>query len=124
MNIQKLCSLIDENKNELFNLLSSLIKINSENFGSRGNEKNMAEYVHKLCLELGMESSVYSPLDIPNFTECEDYMDGRNLEERYCVSAKVKGTDDVNELMKYVTEKFSAEVRVMINTQLRRCCFL
>lgn len=99
MNIQKLCSLIDENKNELFNLLSSLIKINSENFGSSGNEKNMAEYVHKLCLELGMESSVYSPLDIPDFTECEDYMDGRNLEERYCVSAKVKGTDDVNELM-------------------------
>ncbi len=34
VNVTQLCDLIDERKQELFDLLSSLIRINSENFGA------------------------------------------------------------------------------------------
>ena len=44
MDIKHICRLIDENKEELFGLLSSLIKINSENFITHGNERDIPTY--------------------------------------------------------------------------------
>ena len=49
MDIKRICAIIDERKEELFELLSSLVKINSENFMTHGNEKALAEHVNKLC---------------------------------------------------------------------------
>ena len=42
MNKTELYRLIDQRKEELFDLLCKLIRINSENFGSYGNEKECA----------------------------------------------------------------------------------
>ena len=99
MDIKTICSLIDERKQELFELLSSFIKINSENFRSKGNEEKLARYIHKLCLDLGLDSDLYSPMDIENFENHPDYMHGRNLENRYNVTARLKGYEDKNDLM-------------------------
>ena len=99
MEIKTLISLIDERKNELFRLLSDLIKINSESFSAYGNEEECAKYIHKLCLDMGLESELYSPLDIKDFTNHSDYMPGRGLENRYNVSATYKGKSDSNGLM-------------------------
>ena len=99
MEIKTLISLIDERKNELFRLLSDLIKINSESFSSYGKEEECAKYIHKLCLDMGLESELYSPLDIKDFTNHSDYMPGRGLENRYNVSATYKGKSDSNGLM-------------------------
>ncbi|MBQ4611923.1 MAG: M20 family metallopeptidase [Clostridia bacterium] len=99
MNASDIFKLIDERKDELFELLSSMIRINSENFRTHGNEQPMAEYVLDLCRELGLESTMYSPLELDGFTEHPDYMDGRHLENRYNVTACWKGVEDVNELM-------------------------
>lgn len=99
MEIKKICSIIDQRKDELFGLLSDLIKINSENFWSYGNEAECAEYIYNLCKELGLESELYSPLDIEGFTEHSDYMPGRGLENRYNVSAVYKGKNDKNGLL-------------------------
>ena len=67
MDVQVLCKLIDENKEELFSLLGSLIKINSENYGTGGNEKELAELIHKMAFELGLKSDIYSPVDLEGF---------------------------------------------------------
>ncbi len=99
MDIKHICDLIDKRQDELFELLSELIKINSENFGEYGNEQPCAEYIHKLCTELGLESEMYSPLDIDGFADNPDYFPGRNLENRYNVTARWKGIEDVDELM-------------------------
>lgn len=99
MNIKYIHSLIEERKNELFNLLISLIKINSENFSSYGNEEEIANYIEKYCLDLGFETDKFSPLDIPGFENHPDYFPGRNLENRYSVVAKFKGKTDINALM-------------------------
>lgn len=99
MNKQQLFDLIDEKQGELFELLGSLIKINSVNFGSHGNEQEIAEYIHNICQELGLESDIYSPLDIEGFEKHPDYVPGRNLEKRYNVTACWKGIKDTNKLM-------------------------
>lgn len=99
MNIKYFCEKIEQRKEELFTLLSDLIKINSENFGSYGNEAECAEYIHKLCLELGLESDIFSPLDLGGFKDHPDYMEGRSLENRYSVVARYKGSEDKDELM-------------------------
>ena len=49
MDKNELFNLIDERKGELFELLGSLIKINSESFLSYGNEEECAKYVYGLC---------------------------------------------------------------------------
>ena len=46
MNTNYIMNLIQIRKNELFELLSSLIKINSESFKSCGNEEEIARYIH------------------------------------------------------------------------------
>ena len=99
MDVKQLNAIIEERKDELFKILCDLIKINSENFGDHGNEAECAEFIHKLCQEMGLESDLYSPLDLEGFTECEDYYPGRNLETRYNVTARWKGTVDKDELM-------------------------
>lgn len=99
MDIQTICELIEANQQELFELLSDLIKINSESFGDHGHEKTCAEYILKLCNQLELTSEMYSPLELENFELSSDYFPGRNLENRYNVTAKWKGTEDHDQLM-------------------------
>lgn len=99
MDTNKICSLIDKKQEELFSLLSSLIKINSESLGSFGNEAECADYIQKLCIDLGLESEKYSPLDIENFKNHSDYLEGRNLENRYNVTSRFKGSENTDSLM-------------------------
>ncbi len=99
MEIKQLCALIDERQEELYQLLCELIRINSENCGSYGNEKECAEYIAKLCEDLGLETEVYSPMDLEGFKDHPDYMDGRHLENRPNVTARWKGATDKDALM-------------------------
>ena len=95
----KIYNLIDEKKEELFELLCSLIRINSENFWSYGNEENMAKALKPICDDLGLETDVFSPLDIEDFENHPDYLPGRNLENRYNLVARWKGKEDIDSLM-------------------------
>lgn len=99
MDIQSVFSRIDQRKEELFDLLSRLVQINSENFSSHGNEKEIAAYIHDLCLEMGLESTMYSPMELEGFAEHPDYMPGHSLEDRYNVTATWRGVEDTNALM-------------------------
>lgn len=99
MDVKTLCDLIDNRKEELFQLLSRLVRINSESFGTHGNEKACAEYVLALCQELGLSSNMYSPLELDNFEKHPDYFPGRHLENRFNVTAKWKGEEDYDRLM-------------------------
>lgn len=99
MEVQTLCDLIDERKEELFDLLGRLIRINSENFGSHGNESECPAYIADLCREMGLETDLYSPLSLGGFTEHPDYMEGRHLEDRLNVTAVWRGKEDKNGLM-------------------------
>ena len=99
MDVRHICKKIEWKQNELYDLLGSLIKINSENFTTSGNEEECARYIYRLCKELGLESEIYLPLDLEGFENHPDYITGRNLENRYNVSACWKGAENHNELM-------------------------
>jgi len=99
MDTKKLCKLIEERREELFDMLISLININSENLPDTGNEKECAEYIHNLCLEMGLSSDIYSPLSLDGFEKHPDYFHGKDLGNRYNVVAKYFGEEDNDELM-------------------------
>lgn len=99
MEMKTILNLIEERKEELFDLLSKLINLNSESFLSHGNEENCARYIHSFCQKLGLESDFFSPLDLEGFEEHPDYFPGRNLENRYNVVARWHGIENTDELM-------------------------
>ena len=99
METKKLCSLIEERKDELFGLLSELIKIKSESTGAFGEEETIARHIHKMCQDMGLKSDLFSPLDIEGFEEHPDYLVGRNLENRYNVVARFEGEENEDELL-------------------------
>lgn len=99
MDIQTVFNVIEERKEALFDLLSCLVKIDSQSFGSWGKEKEIAEYIHSLWLEMGLESCLYSPMELEGFADHPDYMPGRHLEDRYNVTACWKGAENKNQLM-------------------------
>ncbi len=90
---------IEQDKEELFSLLGSLIQINSENFVTYGNETQCPEYIKDYCTDLGLEAEVYSPLVIEGFKNHPDYFDGRNLEERKNCTAILRGKNHSRKLM-------------------------
>lgn len=99
IDLKALCALIDQRKDELFELLSGMVRINSENFGPYGNEIECAEHIAKLCRKLGLETDVYCPLDLEGFEANPDYLPGRTLEKRRNVAARWRGKTDMNKLM-------------------------
>ena len=99
MDIQYVFDLIDEKKEELFQLLRSLVQIDSQNFSSHGNEKEICEYIHRLCMDMGLDSAMYSPMELEGFSDHPDYMPGHGLEDRYNVTAVWRGASDENALM-------------------------
>ena len=88
---RKLYSAIETDKEELYNLLSSLVKINSENFGSCGNEEECSEFIGEYFKKMGFECDVYSPLEIKDIENHPDYLPGRGLENRKNASVVVGG---------------------------------
>lgn len=99
MDTSRLFSLIESRSEELYSLLSSLIRYNSESFSTSGNEEAVARYIDGLCRELSLESELYSPLDLPDFKHHPDYMEGRGLENRYNVTARWRGHEDKDEVL-------------------------
>ncbi len=99
METKRIFELIESRKDELFELLSTFIKINTENYRDSGNEKELAELIHKMCLDMGLESDLFSPLSLDGFTEHPDYIPDHALEDRYNVVARYKGSADIDELM-------------------------
>lgn len=96
MNIVKI---VEERKEQLYENLSKLIRFDSQNFGHSGNEKQVAEYIRDEMNAMGYEADMYSPMDIPGMEDHPDYWPGRNLENRYNVSAVIPGKDHSRRIM-------------------------
>ena len=92
-------AIIDSRKDELFEILSSLIKIDSQSNGIDGKEKEIAFYIADFLKEMGIEPDVYCPLDIPGFDSHPDRWEEHNLKGRYNVSAIIPGKDHSRRIM-------------------------
>jgi acetylornithine deacetylase len=96
---EKALAYIEENKDELFGLLSKLIQFDSQNFITHGREKECAEYIEKIYRDLGLETELYSPDSVPGIKEHPAYLSGRGLENRPNVSGICYGEDKKSSVM-------------------------
>ena len=90
---------VEQNKQRLFDLLSELIQINSENFGTHGNEQKIALFLFEKLKAQGIASDVYTPDSIPGLTEHHEYLPGRNTDQRPNITGVIKGTNPKHKLM-------------------------
>ncbi len=82
MDTKCILGLIEARKGEIFELLSTFIKINTENDRTDGNEKELTDLIHMMCLDMGIESDLYSPFSLASFEEHPDYLTGHNLDKK------------------------------------------
>lgn len=87
------------NKQELFDLLSSLVNIDSQNLGTTGREKNLAEYFAEYIIKLGYKPDIFSPDDMTEVTDSPDYLPGHNLKDRPCVCTVIPGSNHAHKYM-------------------------
>jgi len=90
---------IDDNQDELYNQLSELIKIDTLNFRTHGNENQGQDYLEKICKDLGMEVDRFTPDSIPGLVENKDYNRGRGTDKRENLVAIYPGEDKEKSVM-------------------------
>ncbi len=90
---------VEENKNELFTLLSELIKINTENFATNGNEKNIVSFIAEKLSQAGATSDIYCPDTVDGILDNKDYLAGRNTDKRPNITGHLKGRASDKKIM-------------------------
>lgn len=88
---------IEARQDELFRILRDLIRVNSENFVSRGNEAACAEVVCEMYERLGLKTEVYFPDDY--LAGNPDYLPGRGTDARPNVGGVYAGTEGKRSVM-------------------------
>ncbi len=88
---EKVLSFLDEHKDEMFGLLSDLLKIDTQNYITHGNEEAGQRFFAEICRKNGFEAELYYPDDISGFTEHEGYLAGRGTDKRPNVTAVFQG---------------------------------
>ena len=118
-------SYLEENKETLFKTLSSLVKIDTQNFRTHGKENDGQELLEKLCLELGLAVDRFAPDTVEGLTSSPDYMKGRgtdlreNLVATYCVPNATKSvmfaahmdTVQIGDITAWTDDPFSGAIR-------------
>ncbi len=99
MKPEALLGTLEARKQELFDLLSSLIHFDSQNFGSSGREAAVAGFIADRLRAIGLEPDVYSPDTVPGILENPDYWPGHNLGNRPNVSCVLPGSDSSRRIM-------------------------
>lgn len=82
---------LEEHKEELYNILLDMIRIDSQSFSDgTGREKEFADYFSDLIKSIGYDTDVFSPLEA-GIASHADYFDGRHLENRNNCVAVIPG---------------------------------
>lgn len=89
MNVKSLTEIIEARKRELFDLLSDLIQIDSQNFGEHGRESAVAEHIARVLADMDFEPDIYSPDSIYGIHKNPDCWADHHLENRPNVSCVI-----------------------------------
>lgn len=90
---------MSEHSDDLFSLLSDLVKFDTQNFITHGLEKKCQLYIADLYRNLGLETDVYTTDSIPGIKEHPGYLPGRGMEDRPNVTGIYYGTHPQSRIM-------------------------
>lgn len=85
---EKIIQYIDVHKEELYKLLSDLIKIDTQNYISHGNEQAGQDFLIEYSEKNGIQAQMYYPGD---FAQALGYLPGRGTENRPNITGFLKG---------------------------------
>ncbi len=95
----KVLAYIDEHAKDAYTVLRNLIKIDTQNFTSYGNENNGQVYLAKVCREIGLDVDIYAPDSVPGLVSSDEYNPGRGTDKRENLVAVLRGEEDSNGVM-------------------------
>ena len=81
----------EENKQYLFDILSSLIRINTENDRKTANESRVASFMKEEFGKIGVECELYTPDSVEGIMQHEDFREGKDFTGRENITAKIAG---------------------------------
>ena len=90
---EMLIKYIDENQNELYHQLSELVKIDTVNYNTYGNENQGQDYLEKICHDVNLKTDRFTPESISGITQHKDYIEGRGGDKRENLVAILEGED-------------------------------
>lgn len=79
---QNVLQYLDDHKQDLFDLMSRLLQIDSQNYVNHGDEENCAPLLLEEFEKLGLEAEKYYPDAVPGVLENPDYLPGRGTDKR------------------------------------------
>ena len=82
---------LDENKGYLFDTLTSLIKINTENNRKTCNESALTSYPKGEYEKIGVEAELYTPDTVAEAKAHLDFTPGKDFSGRENLTAKLPG---------------------------------
>lgn len=90
---------VEEHQSELYTCLSELVKIDTVNYKTYGNENNGQDYLEKICKDLGLKVDRFAPESISGLSQHRDYMPGRSADKRDDLVAILEGQDKSKSVM-------------------------
>ena len=82
---------LEENKQYLFDMLSALIRINTENNRKTANESRLTSFMKEEFSRLGIECELYTPDSVEGILSHCDYVHGKDFSGRENLTAKIPG---------------------------------
>ena len=73
---------IEDHKEELYNFVSKLVQIDSQNQISAGGEENCKTVIFSEFEKLGLKAEMYYPDQVEGIKNCPDYLEGRGTDKR------------------------------------------
>lgn len=90
---------VDAHKEDLYKLLSDMLKIETQNFGTHGNEQVGQEFLMDYCKKNGYKAEMYYPADVPGFLTHSEYLPNRSADKRPNVAVTFEGKDNSKRIM-------------------------
>lgn len=95
----RLRSYLGENRQYLFDMLSALIRINTENNRKTANESKLTSFMQAEFHRLGIESELYTPDSVDGILSHPDYVPGKDFSGRENLTAKIPGKSGKRAIM-------------------------
>lgn len=96
---QRVLAYLDEHQDELFQTVSNLVKIDTQNFKTHGNENAGQAYMEKICSEIGLDVDRHTMASVEGITTHPEFQPDRDAEHRENLVAVLRGKQPVNGLM-------------------------